>query len=417
MLVYANDAPGFTAVLKQRYSDFIVNEVTKEGKVVRLTKLSVDKKESEGKEKEQEEEGKKKMKNEEGSAVAVGVEAGAGAGEPDTAAAAAAATVPAAATEAPTKEEDKEEDDVPTKAAKAIAELGEAAQWPEDVRKRLVVELTALLEGEGEGGKEEEVVVVEKEEEKKEGEQRFRKRKSAWRGTPRQVVFPPTDDKVLRRGQHEYFKRHFRGVVEGDTVDPTPTSTPAEKGEGGKEGGPRVAGGMKSVRIVKVGEGKRTGCWKGYMGATPTSSSTSSYGPQKRGRDGGGREGGQGSSYGREEYRPKYLHFVLYKENHTTTSAIAALAKALRVKENRFSFAGMKDKRGLTTQQVRDLDPSSLPPSLPLFFPLIYRMLTLLPSLPSLPPSLPGVWLPPFPRRAAARQFLFCVHPPPSWEP
>ena len=54
--------------------------------------------------------------------------------------------------------------------------------------------------------------------EKEEGEQRFRKRKSSWRGTPRQVVFPPTDDKVLRRGQHEYFKRHFRGVVEGDRV-------------------------------------------------------------------------------------------------------------------------------------------------------------------------------------------------------
>jgi len=369
MLVYANGAPGFTAVLKQRYSDFIVNEVTKDGKVVRLTKLSVDKKESE----EKEEEGKKRMKNEEGCAVVV--EAGAGAGEPEAAAAAATA-VPTAATEAPAKEKDKE-DDVPTKAAKAIAELGEAAQWPEEVRERLVVELTALLLGkevEGEEGgkeeKEEEVVV-----EKKEGEQRFRKRKSSWRGSPRQVVFPPTDDKVLRRGQHEYFKRHFRGVVEGDTVDPTPTPT-LKEGKGGKEGGkeggegPRVAGGMKSVRIVKVGEGKRTGCWKGYAGATPISSSISSYGPQKRGRDGGEREGGQGSSYGREEYRPKYLHFVLYKENHTTTSAIAALAKTLRVKENRFSFAGMKDKRGLTTQQVCRCHisfPPSLPPSLPPF--------------------------------------------------
>ncbi len=36
----------------------------------------------------------------------------------------------------------------------------------------------------------------------------------------------------------------------------------------------------------------------------------------------------------------------MYKENHTTTSAIAALAKQLRVKESRFAFAGMKDKRG-----------------------------------------------------------------------
>jgi len=344
MLVYANDAPGFTAVLKQRYSDFIVNEVTKEGKVVRLTKLHVDKKGNEVQEKEQGEEGKKRIRTEEGRAMAEEVEAGAGTTEPEAAATAA------------------RENDTPTKAAKAIAELGDAGHWPEDIRQRLVIELTALLLGKEveEDGKEkdEEAVVTKKE---KEGEERFRRRKSAMRGTPRQVVFPPTADKALRRRQHQYFKEHFRGVVEGDTVDPTLT---AMEKEGGKEER-GAAGGMKCVRIVKVGEGKRTGCWKGYVGATSSSSSTSSYGPQKRGRD-GGRDGGEGSSYGREEYRPKYLYFALYKENHTTTSAIAALAKTLRVKENRFSIAGMKDKRGLTTQQVwiEPLSLPSLPPSL-----------------------------------------------------
>ena len=360
MLVYANDAPGFTAVLKQRYSDFIVNEVTKDGNVVRLTKLYVDKEENEGKEEEQGEEGKKRIKTEEGSAVAVVVEAGAGTAESE---AAATVAVAAAATAA-------KEDDIPTKAAKAIAGLGDAGHWPEELRQRLVIELTALLLGkevEEEGGKEgkEEEAVVAKEEEKEDG-QRFRRRKSAMRGTPRQVVFPPTADKALRRGQHQYFKEHFRGMVEGDTVDPTPT--PMEE-EGGKEEG-GGAGGMKCVRIVKVGEGKRTGCWKGYVGATPSSSSTSSYGPQKRGRD-RGRERVQGSSYGREEYRPKYLYFALYKENHTTTSAIAALAKTLRVKDTRFSIAGMKDKRGLTTQQVCTIPslPPSFPPSFSPFFP------------------------------------------------
>lgn len=43
---------------------------------------------------------------------------------------------------------------------------------------------------------------------------------------------------------------------------------------------------------------------------------------------------------------PKFLRFVLYKENNTTTSAITALAQQLRIKESRFAFAGMKDKRG-----------------------------------------------------------------------
>lgn len=50
--------------------------------------------------------------------------------------------------------------------------------------------------------------------------------------------------------------------------------------------------------------------------------------------------------------RPKHLKFVLYKENKDTTDAIQILSKLLKVKPNLFTFAGTKDKRGVTCQYV-----------------------------------------------------------------
>ncbi|XP_061178701.1 pseudouridylate synthase 7 homolog [Saccostrea echinata] len=39
---YIGSSPGFNAIIKQRYSDFIVNEIDEEGKIVKLTSLEVD---------------------------------------------------------------------------------------------------------------------------------------------------------------------------------------------------------------------------------------------------------------------------------------------------------------------------------------------------------------------------------------
>lgn len=39
---YISSSPGFSAIIKQRYSDFIVNEIDEEGRLVRLTSLEVD---------------------------------------------------------------------------------------------------------------------------------------------------------------------------------------------------------------------------------------------------------------------------------------------------------------------------------------------------------------------------------------
>ncbi|CEG43712.1 trna pseudouridine synthase d [Plasmopara halstedii] len=50
--------------------------------------------------------------------------------------------------------------------------------------------------------------------------------------------------------------------------------------------------------------------------------------------------------------RPDYLEFVLYKRNLETNSAMLQLAKALNSNVSAFTYAGTKDKRGITTQLV-----------------------------------------------------------------
>lgn len=48
--------------------------------------------------------------------------------------------------------------------------------------------------------------------------------------------------------------------------------------------------------------------------------------------------------------RPDYLQFVLYKRNMETNSVMSQLAKAMSLNVSAFSYAGTKDKRGITSQ-------------------------------------------------------------------
>ena len=48
----------------------------------------------------------------------------------------------------------------------------------------------------------------------------------------------------------------------------------------------------------------------------------------------------------------KYTQFVLQKKDWSTSSALKRIAKALRVGQKRFSYAGTKDKLAVTTQRV-----------------------------------------------------------------
>ncbi|XP_046665048.1 pseudouridylate synthase 7 homolog [Homalodisca vitripennis] len=50
--------------------------------------------------------------------------------------------------------------------------------------------------------------------------------------------------------------------------------------------------------------------------------------------------------------RPEYLHFVMYKENIEMSEVVTVLSRYTRFKPNRFGYAGNKDKRAVTTQQM-----------------------------------------------------------------
>ena len=50
--------------------------------------------------------------------------------------------------------------------------------------------------------------------------------------------------------------------------------------------------------------------------------------------------------------RGEYCHFSLYKENKDTMLAINLLAKCVKVKPDRFAYAGTKDGRAVTVQRV-----------------------------------------------------------------
>lgn len=59
-----------------------------------------------------------------------------------------------------------------------------------------------------------------------------------------------------------------------------------------------------------------------------------------------------GGGYSWPEGRPKFLSAVLRKRNRDTTDVVHELSSILRVKPSVFSFAGTKDKRGVTTQRL-----------------------------------------------------------------
>lgn len=64
------------------------------------------------------------------------------------------------------------------------------------------------------------------------------------------------------------------------------------------------------------------------------------------------RNAGPRNSVEGTEGKGKYLHFTLYKENKDTMEAISHLSRLLKMKPNRFGFAGTKDRRAATTQRV-----------------------------------------------------------------
>nr|CAB3455054.1 unnamed protein product [Digitaria exilis] len=132
------------------------------------------------------------------------------------------------------------------------------------------------------------------------------------------IILSADADKAHRSEVHEFIKRNFKFLVT-DTVE--------------------HSDGIQRCIRVRLGSGPRDG----------------------RGRN----RRGMGSSGWRDD-RPfdsrgstswpyhlgKYLRFHLYKENRDTQEALGVIGKMLGVQPRSFGFAGTKDKRAVTTQQV-----------------------------------------------------------------
>lgn len=125
---------------------------------------------------------------------------------------------------------------------------------------------------------------------------------SAEKNTPSSKDPPPcvnievTDDKELRTKYHQAIKCKFPGLE---------TSTVTVEG-------------AKVIKVVKKSDTKMKNRWKNDW-------------PSQRGN---------------------YCRFVLYKENRDTMTAIGDIARFLSMNRNMFQYAGTKDRRAKTTQEV-----------------------------------------------------------------
>jgi len=159
------------------------------------------------------------------------------------------------------------------------------------------------------------------------------------------LVLDAETDKNKRTRMHEVIRTHFGHVLISDT-------TPSEK-----------QGGGTCVRLRYHFTNDRL---KNLL-LNNVSNSRDAKKNKKKGRKGksrgGDRDGGAGAAVSGGSLfdprcvawprdRPSFLQFVLYKENYDTTNAMSTIAKHIRVKPNLFTWAGTKDKRGVTAQLV-----------------------------------------------------------------
>lgn len=262
ILSYANSLPGFRGILKQRFSDFIVNEVGLDGNVTRLSDLEA-------------------PPQERIQLVKVSEE-----------------TVTEAAEEKETPSAQSLNDEY---SADVLAFKEIAGESNAKVLEDLLLQIANC------------------------------------KGEPvPPILLAPDDDKSHRAIIHTFFKSRLTFLT-SDTVD-GPSST------------------EKCIRLRHYA-GHQGGGGRGF---------------QKRGREHGGRgrgrswdskrqktnEGDSDQPYdargsdGWPSERPKFLQFYLYKENKDTQDALTVIGRMLHVQPKNFGFAGTKDKRAITTQQV-----------------------------------------------------------------
>ncbi|KAL1598704.1 multisubstrate pseudouridine synthase 7 [Paraconiothyrium brasiliense] len=292
---------GFTGVLKQRYTDFLVNEIGLDGAVLHLRRAGVEKKKDTGTTEEEavvakenangntkrkvealEESGPvAKVKHEESVVEETTRKSGAGEVQED-------GSAPAVDLE----------NGIATKGEEMIEPAKEEDAF--EIPEADIVDLHAIF---GETTTKEIITLV----------RAIRRKEDRKAKDFRPVIAPPITDKDIRTRAHQSLRRIFPNLLE--------SSMEADQ----------------SLRIKAVPPKERKGKNKKERGDR----SSRENGPDRR-----------KGQLAWEELGGEYLHFTLYKENKDTMEVIGFLGSKLGGGRNPFSFAGTKDRRACTVQRV-----------------------------------------------------------------
>ncbi|KAI4636765.1 hypothetical protein J4E93_010990 [Alternaria ventricosa] len=283
------DNLGFTGVLKQRYTDFLVNEIGLDGQVLHLKSTEVVDKKKAGKEDVEKTNGAGGKKPGSTAATeetvdAVMQDAGV-AGETTL-----AVPEPVKVEDAP-KESENDGEQIIGKPPAAQEEPEE--QLPEEDRNIL----HSIF---GEQTTDEIVKLV----------RQVRRKESRKAKDFKAVISSPITDKDKRTQAHQSLRRIFPNLLESAMEE------------------------NQTIRIKATPPAERKKK-KGKGGA-------------KDRENQGGRRGGQDW----EELGGEYLHFNLYKENKDTMEVVGFLGSKLNCGAKGFGFAGTKDRRACTVQRV-----------------------------------------------------------------
>jgi tRNA pseudouridine13 synthase len=281
---YVNpDTTGFSGVFKQRYTDFLVNEVLPSGEVLHLVDI---------------EDGTKRKNN--GKNGAQAAEKLVRDGDPgnkartgETPSDIVKETAPPTDTSATGKAVDQTVQDAPTELkSEEVIEVVIPPLAPEDE--------ASLQEVYGEKTKKEIIrlwhaVLKHPKRKRKEFEK---------------VYSPEIDDKDLRTKAHQIVRRIFSSKLDTTTLEST------------------------SIAITPA-----------------LSHDNASKKEEWRARRQAGNEH-SGGKLGWDELGGQYLHFTLYKENKDTMEVMSFLASRMKLHPRNFTFAGTKDRRGVTVQRI-----------------------------------------------------------------
>ncbi|KAF2849204.1 tRNA pseudouridine synthase D [Plenodomus tracheiphilus IPT5] len=287
------DNLGFTGVLKQRYTDFLVNEIGLDGEVVHLRSLEVRKKEGR---KEKGVHGVEKKGDGVGDGEGTGpvtkiVDEG-GEGEvKDVVVKKEAVEGGRALEQTETMTEQKCGEDAEVKAEVKV----------EDEEELSEEDRTTLHSIFGEDTTKQILILV----------RQVRKREHKKARDFKAVIAPPISDKEQRTEAHKCLRRIFPNLLES-SMEPD-----------------------QSIRIKATPPAERNGKGKG--------------GNQGRRDPDGGRQRGQTRW---EDLGGDFLHFTLYKENKDTMEVVGFMGSKLNCGAKGFGFAGTKDRRACTAQRV-----------------------------------------------------------------